>query len=610
MPASRASRKSNTQPSPSRKITHNAESVPSSREHSVEPTAASLLSQSKQTTDDWYKSARTKKGYATYVKSGKKLLADWSCEDIPDSNPNTMEHMDRTGLADAFDSISENTPIALRLLVAYKCEHLGRGFATAEGIRSAFKDYFERVHGCQGDGWKYNSYTKEWEGNPVFEQDFKAYYESLKNRDNQTGTSTQALPMLPKDLNIIMDYLDSEEAAQRFSVVKRLYFKAFATTSFMLWTRNDEMINLQIKHIKTATSELGEQYFRFELVFRKTNKDKTKGQVYHVPSDSEIPKIDCFKHLSLWIKHLQSLIARPLTGNDYIFPAIASTGRIKFGEATSRSGFESLMDDIIQESGVLRGRNGKFTTHCFRRGGAQWRFMWAKRKFSLKAVKWWGGWSSNENVGTIMRYLLDELMAYEEDFSDVLMSHRTSERHDAFMGIQDSESLVRHGDLQAFQASMMQNLETLIPQSIGPPTLHSTSSQQHLASPISQPTPSRRNQTPEPSPLTPQPRIPKTTSLDDVLSYWSEGAPAKGLTVPLKLWDVTYEDGDYGPTEAVKFSNIRFVRDEFVHHCKGDFDIFEERYPGLRRQYTKLVKAIRCSRQERGEAKSRHRKPR
>ncbi|KAJ7102522.1 hypothetical protein B0H15DRAFT_768545 [Mycena belliarum] len=95
---------------------------------------------------------------------------------------------------------------------------------------------------------------------------------------------------------------------------------------------------------------------------------------------------------------MEHLLRRPLAGADFIFPAFASTGQLKFGECASRSGFEHLMDDIVERCNVMKGRNGKFTTHCFRRGGAQYRFLWADRKWSLKAVKWWGGWSSNENV--------------------------------------------------------------------------------------------------------------------------------------------------------------------------------------------------------------------
>jgi hypothetical protein len=66
-----------------------------------------------------------------------------------------------------------------------------------------------RVHGCQRDFWRLNPHTNKWEGNLVFGSDYRAYYESLKNQAKQTETSTQALPMLPKDLQIIMEYLDT-----------------------------------------------------------------------------------------------------------------------------------------------------------------------------------------------------------------------------------------------------------------------------------------------------------------------------------------------------------------------------------------------------------------
>ncbi|KAJ6559642.1 hypothetical protein B0H19DRAFT_945681, partial [Mycena capillaripes] len=87
-----------------------------------------------------------------------------------------------------------------------------------------------------------------------------------------------------------------------------------------------------------------------------------------------------------------------LSGTDYVFPALVSTGQIKFGEPTSRSMFETLLDEVVEKSDALKGHNGKFTTHCFCRGGAQYHCLWADRKWSLKAVKWWGGWSSTKNV--------------------------------------------------------------------------------------------------------------------------------------------------------------------------------------------------------------------
>ncbi|KAJ7127320.1 hypothetical protein C8R43DRAFT_1134814 [Mycena crocata] len=587
------------------------------------PSAASLLDDSRQTTDEWYKSARTKKGYGNYVKSGKKWLVEWTAE----------EHLDDEISADAFDKISAETPLALRALTAYKCEHLERGFASAEGIRSAFKDYFERVCGCQGDFWRYNSHTKDWEGNPVFENGFKTYYESLKNRHNRTATATQALPMLPADLKMIMEYLDSQEAVKYFTLTQRLYFKAFVTTAFTLWTRNDELVNLQFKDIKmNLRSKTGIPYHEFSLIFRKTNKDPTKVQHYMVQLDVAHPEIDCYTHVQAWRAHMESILRRPLAGSDFVFPAIASTGQIKFGESTSRSAFETLLDDVVEKSGVMKGRNGKFTTHCFRRGGAQYRFLWADRKWSLKAVKWWGGWSSNENaspgsidcyslqlnhpqVGTLMRYLLDELMAYEEGFSDIMMDDRVSDRHETFMGDDDTAPVSR-ADLLKLEDNIFAKIQGLI---VASPTRSNTSiiatstqlplPQVSLQSDASDgpPLPVRRRTSP-PAPIIPQSprpsRIPETNSLDDALEYWENGAPSKGLDIPLKNWSTHFKSSEYA-TEAVKLGNIRFVCEEFLIHCGGNYETFEERFPGLRMKFTMLMKAVRGARKLRGDTKSR-----
>jgi hypothetical protein len=101
-------------------------------------------------------------------------------------------------------------------------------------------------------------------------------------------------------------------------------------------------------------------------------------------------------------------------------------------------------------------------------------------------------------------------------------------------------------------------------------------------------------------------RIPEANSLDDVLRYWETGAPDKGLMVPLKQWPEVYDRVDY-LSEEQKLSNIRFVQDEFTIHCSGDWGLFAMRFPDLRYRYTKLLKAVREARKERGSAKSRKR---
>jgi hypothetical protein len=103
------------------------------------------------------------------------------------------------------------------------------------------------------------------------------------------------------------------------------------------------------------------------------------------------------------------------------------------------------------------------------------------------------------------------------------------------------------------------------------------------------------------------PRIPETRSLDDALRYWEEGDEGKGLIVPLNRWCIGYQPSAYR-SQAQKLSMIGIVCDEFNGHCKGDWELFEQTYPGLRYKYTKLVKAVRDARIMRGETKQRHRR--
>ncbi|KAI6009586.1 hypothetical protein F5J12DRAFT_718970 [Pisolithus orientalis] len=58
------------------------------------------------------------------------------------------------------------------------------------------------------------------------------------------------------------------------------------------------------------------------------------------------------------------------------------------------------MQQWINEAMTGMGIQGSFSTHCFRWGGAQYRFMLAPvgKCWSLKKVHWWGGWAEGEHV--------------------------------------------------------------------------------------------------------------------------------------------------------------------------------------------------------------------
>ena len=65
-----------------------------------------------------------------------------------------------------------------------------------------------------------------------------------------------------------------------------------------------------------------------------------------------------------------------------------------------------------------------------------------------------------------MRYLLDELVAYEEGFGDILMLDRATERHETFMGSQSSPDTLPGMDLQAdferFETKLLRKFEGML----------------------------------------------------------------------------------------------------------------------------------------------------
>jgi hypothetical protein len=120
---------------------------------------------------------------------------------------------------------------------------------------------------------------------------------------------------------------------------------------------------------------------------------------------------------------------------------MGASGIMQPGQQLSHDTVQKWIDGATMGAGIL----GCFSTHCFRRGGAQYWFMFAPvgQRWTLAKVRWWGGWADGEHVcaikpiifsflcthpslsrrfqcDTLIRYLLDELHSYETDYSDAL----------------------------------------------------------------------------------------------------------------------------------------------------------------------------------------------
>ena len=101
-------------------------------------------------------------------------------------------------------------------------------------------------------------------------------------------------------------------------------------------------------------------------------------------------------HLPRWKALLEAQIGRKLEADDFLFPYIAPNGLIHIKRAMSYSSLQALLTKFSQGAGVEK----HYTTHCFRRGGAQYRFMFAPigKRWSLSRIRWWGGWAVGEHV--------------------------------------------------------------------------------------------------------------------------------------------------------------------------------------------------------------------
>jgi hypothetical protein len=60
-----------------------------------------------------------------------------------------------------------------------------------------------------------------------------------------------------------------------------------------------------------------------------------------------------------------------------------------------------------------------------------------------------------------MRYLLDELMAYEEGFSDIMMEDRVVDRHETFMG-EDEAAPISKADLLKFETTILAKIQGVV----------------------------------------------------------------------------------------------------------------------------------------------------
>ncbi|KAF9242145.1 hypothetical protein BU15DRAFT_44465 [Melanogaster broomeanus] len=631
------------------------------------------------------KANNTRRCYTGHVKRGREWLSDYfsgndrdadSDEEGSATAPN-HPHAEEDPYSDpafphAFDSIPNKcSDKALALFLTYKGFHQNLGKGTFEGIRAAFKHLWDNVQGDTYRGrWHFDQTKQRWEGNPADSAEVDDVVSSLKHKaSSEDGDRKHSLPMSKDFMDRMLAWsleacplLDEALRAlkQRTLVTRHLEQIAFAATAWTLWTRQAHLKLHSVNDIDLST------YFDIYLKNRKGWQRKVdKGQTepdlrsnhYKIYPQPDLRGSDAFVWLLLWMKWLEVFhYVHALGPDDCVFPAMGANGVVQPRELLSHDTVQKWINEATSGAGIP----GSFSTHCFRRGGAQYRFMFSPvgQRWSLAKVRWWGGWAEQENRDTLIRYLLDELHTYETDYSDALAPvprevnesllgeatlvepMSTEELRDVHTSITTDVRGLRIDLDHVAGARPLMPLTIKIPprrvQVAAPAVVLASSVPSPLSSSDLAPVspgmtsgPARTNgvpggktrrirsshSTPTPGVLIPHipvlcsdgTRRPRADSWRDIVQHWVTGAPELGLHTPLKDWPRKWTQGE-NRLFAVKYHERATIALEFLNTYESDEDRFLTAYPQAERGHTALLHAINAARRERGDRPSRLRR--
>ncbi|KAJ7585443.1 hypothetical protein C8J56DRAFT_1087359, partial [Mycena floridula] len=606
------------------------------------------------------KAGRTNTAYDGYMKNMRKFVktfgakerakeANWKegGERLATEDDDSFDNDDSSSDPEfplAFDGPPKKcTPNAIATFMALKVFDENCGISTASGVHAAAKRHYKTL--------SVRLYRGRWNpatctGNPADSAEVEDMLEACKNKGNEDDRH-HSRAMTIRDMEILMAYTEAmmQEAAAKGNmdeVGQWLWFRAFITTGFTLWTRNCETTCLQAKDFQFNAEKHDPHpmpthipFFKVNLHHRKNWQNKMKsnggildGHIYHIYAQPSTPAICMYTHLLAWIKHYQDyILIGELKPDDYIFPTINGSGKHTYAHtAVSKDIAQKKIKDVTAAAGI-RGAE-RFTTHCFRRGGAQYRFMHAPigERWTLARIRWWGGWAKNEHRDTLIRYLLDELYNYEETHSDALcpVKHDASTSHNGEGS--DSRPLTLADSRVLFQAQAQQIMGCFTSSnywqrmaSKEPNHCGSSGSQLHSSIPVlvaSSPFPrysfapvpvsAHSSISPPPPPPVQRLVIPNVAKGNDawrqVVKDWEFADPSRSLMIPLRDW--TTEDLR-SSKQGQKHNNRRLVATEFIATFHRDEAAFLAAYPEHTKGLEQLMLAIRAECQTQGILKTR-----
>lgn len=290
-------------------------------------------------------------------------------------------------------------------------------------LASVYKRRFHRI-----GAWKVSDDGKT-EGSPV---NSLLVMESMRmyQRQKKVVGFKRALPFRFSYMVKLCNYTNEMED----NILYKTYVMAATSLCFCLWLRIDELVKLTLNDVcSDEKNEEGVPYIMISLKDRKYTRE-VGGQSYALYPLPDEKSACAYTHLQRWLEVYKAMLNRQFMPSDFLFPHSNDTvTKLFFGEKMIPTTFMKTINSATSMSAIMpvnaAGEDlGRFTAHCFRRGGAQHRFVTGKSRWPLDVVKWWGGWGASDDFNTIIRYLLEETSRYERNFTHYLFTKGSDAR--------------------------------------------------------------------------------------------------------------------------------------------------------------------------------------
>ncbi|KAG1883365.1 hypothetical protein F4604DRAFT_1920566 [Suillus subluteus] len=678
-------------------LVHSSEASPKKRRKGAQPTAGDttlpVIDKIKERAKQQHKHASSAwKNYNSYIDRGQKWLkVHASATGYRDEESHNGDAYEDPTFRDALKEIpNQHSDKALTLFISYKCFHENNGQSTCDGIHAAFTKYWEEAASNTYRGkWHFNETRKCWEGNPACLAEVQDVIKSVRHKTNSEGADRTHLVAMSKGfmdriltwvrkccpsetyMALVRMLLEGDKTATdnltlelRTSITRIVMYQAFSTTAWNLWTRCFELIKLKRKdltidpsdvntafrkYLYNETLSIKDSHARFKVFLsnrkgwqRKVDKGLKEADLrsnrYKIYPQPNMPGCDCFFWMLLWLALLEHVHYNgKLEPDDFVFPAIGSNGIVHCGEHILHDAVQAWIDEATTGAGIPQGAGDSFTTHTYRRGGAQWRWMFTPVVPQYQLTDF----LKINQRDTLIRYLLDELSTYENDHSDALCPTQ-NEADGSLLGEHRLVKPACSQDLQLMQQFITADVadlrsdirfltNTLVSSKNRPPSstlVHQPPLQHPLCSTFlprespmlipqqtvpapnntsstnfgSRPLPEKGLDIPNlPVRCTDGSYAPKKDSWRYIVQHWTEANPGRGLHVALRDWPAAWLKGKNKAIFGSKYHQRALIALEFLEQYQGNESAFLAAYPEYKEGHTALLTAVKRAKKDRGE---------